>query len=104
MDSAKVDAVMQWPELQHVKDIQAFLGFANFYQHFINNFFKLAQSLTKLLCKDAPWEQVEAQGQAFQRLKQAFISAPILIMADPAKSFTLEYNALDYAIGAVLSQ
>ena len=104
MDPAKVDAVTQWPEPQRVKDIQAFLGFANFYRRFINNFSKLAQPLTKLLRKDVPWEWAEAQGQAFQRLKQAFISAPILIMADPAKPFTLECDASDYATGAVLSQ
>ena len=60
MDPAKVEAVTQWPEPQRVKDIQAFLGFANFYRRFINNFSKLAQPLTKLLCKDVPWEWTEA--------------------------------------------
>jgi hypothetical protein len=49
MDPAKVEAVTQWPEPQGIKDIQAFLGFANFYRRFIANFSKLAQPLTRLL-------------------------------------------------------
>lgn len=104
MYPAKVEAVTQWPEPQRVKDIQAFLGFANFYRHFIHGFSKLAQPLTKLLHKDTPWSWGSEQHIAFEALKTAFVSAPILVMANPTHAFVLECDASDYATGAVLSQ
>lgn len=104
MDPAKVEAMTQWPEPQRVKDIQAFLGFANFYRRFIHGFSKLAQPLTKLLHKDTPWSWGSEQHIAFEALKTAFVSAPILVMANPTREFVLECDASDYATGAVLSQ
>ena len=84
--------------------MQAFVGFANFYRRFISSFSKLAQPLTQLMRKDSPWTWSEQQQQAFDALKQAFTSAPILVMANMSKPFILEADASDYATGAVLSQ
>ena len=46
MDPAKVATILEWPEPRNVKDIQSFLGFANFYRRFINGYSKMIQPLT----------------------------------------------------------
>ena len=104
MDPAKVDAVASWPEPKKIRDVQAFLGFANFYRRFVAGFSALAQPLTKLLRKDSPWRWGEEEQKAFDVLKKAFTTAPILIMPDLKKPFTVECDASDFATGAVLSQ
>ena len=104
MDPAKVDAVTSWPQPEKLRDVQAFIGFANFYRRFVAGFSKLAQPLTRLMRKDTPWQWGEEEMASFKALKQAFTSAPILIMADLSKPFILECDSSDYATGAVLSQ
>jgi hypothetical protein len=47
---------MDWPESRKVKDIQSFLGFANFYHHFIHNYSDITTPLTPLTHKGIPWE------------------------------------------------
>ena len=48
---AKVDAIKQWPQPIYIKDIHAFLGFANYYQWFMKGFVQIALPLTNLTCK-----------------------------------------------------
>ena len=45
----RIDAVRNWPEPKSIRDIQVFLGFANFYQYFIQGFSKKARALTLML-------------------------------------------------------
>ena len=78
MDPAKVEAVTSWPRPEKLKDVQAFIGFANFYRRFINAFSTLAGPLTRLMRKDAPWKWGEEEEAAFTGLKRAFTSAPIV--------------------------
>ena len=52
MDPGKVQAITDWPEPRKVKDIQSFLGFANFYRHFIPDYSAIIIPLTHLTCKD----------------------------------------------------
>ena len=56
MDSAKVSTIVKWLTLVNVKDVQSFLGFANFYRRFIYGYSKLASPLTHLTKKDVPFE------------------------------------------------
>ena len=55
MSQDKVTAICDWPEPRKVKDIQSFLGFANFYHCFIFNYSDIVVPLTRLTQKDAPW-------------------------------------------------
>ena len=48
MDSAKTEAISRWPTLSNVKQIQSFIGFANFYHRFIINFSEMVAPLTHL--------------------------------------------------------
>ena len=49
MEDERIEAVKQWPEPQSVRDIQVFLGFANFYRRFIQGFSRIAAPLTSML-------------------------------------------------------
>lgn len=104
MDPEKVSEVTEWPAPTKVKQVQAFLGFANFYRRFIKDFAKIARPLTDLTKKDQPWAWGEAQHNAFEVLKKAFTTAPILRILDDVNPFRLSTDASNFAIGAVLSQ
>ena len=80
MDPAKVQVIQDWPEPRKVKDIQSFLGFANFYRRFIRNYSALVVPLTRLTRKDTPWDFMVACCSAFDALKKAFMTAPILTL------------------------
>jgi len=79
MSDAKVKIIQEWPEPKKVKDIQSFLGFANFYRHFIFNYSDIVIPLTCLTRKDTLWNFNDDYRIAFNNLKQAFTSAPILM-------------------------
>jgi hypothetical protein len=104
MDPAKLSRVTNWPRPEKVKQVKVFLGFANFYRRFIQDFTKLAKPLTILTKKDQPWTWSDDQEQAFQALKRAFTTAPILRIPNDVNPFRLETDASDFATGAVLSQ
>jgi hypothetical protein len=104
MDKGKVESIVNWPTPKKVKDIRSFLGFANFYRHFIKDFHIHSRPLTKLTKKGQSWIWEADQQRAFDQLKDAFTKAPILLLPDDDKPFVLETDASDFAIGAVLSQ
>ncbi|KAK3534931.1 hypothetical protein QTP70_002016 [Hemibagrus guttatus] len=58
MDNSKITAVTEWPRPTTVKELQRFLGFANFYHSFIRNYSITAAPLTSLL--KAPWTTRQA--------------------------------------------
>src|SRR5690606_17348029 len=104
MDPKKVNDVLDWKTPQNVHDIQVFLGFANFYRRFIKNFSKVVAPITRLLKKDIPFIWDHSANDAFESLKKAFTSDPILKHFDPAKSCYIETDASKEAIGAICSQ
>lgn len=104
MDPKKVEAVKNWSIPKNLKDVQAFLGFANFYRRFIRGFSELALPLTKLTRKDTPFLWSTQAEAAFRNLRNAFITAPILAHFDPEKEITVETDASDYVAAGILSQ
>jgi len=103
MSNAKVKTIQEWPEPKKVKDIQFFLGFANFYRRFIFNYLDIVILLTRLTRKNTPWNFDDDCRIAFNTLKQAFTSAPILTYWVPDAQLVVETNASDYALAAILS-
>ena len=103
MDSSKVQTIQDWPEPHKVKDVQSFLGFANFYCCFISDYSDIVILLTWLTCKGIPWNFTNAAWKSFQALKSTFISTPVLTHWVPDKPIIVETNASDYALGAILS-
>jgi hypothetical protein len=104
MDPVKIAGVAEWPIPRTVKEVQAFLGFGNFYRRFIKDFSKIARPLFDLTRKDTQWNWDEGCMTAFTALKQAFVSEPVLLMPDNDKPFKVEVDASDYATGGILMQ
>uniref|UniRef100_A0A3B4GQD0 Gypsy retrotransposon integrase-like protein 1 n=1 Tax=Pundamilia nyererei TaxID=303518 RepID=A0A3B4GQD0_9CICH len=103
-DPAKVKAVVEWPEPKTRRELQKFLGFANFYRCFIRNFSRIALPLTNLTSPKLLFQwSLDAQ-RAFAQLKALFSSAPVLVQADLELPFFVEVDASDSGVGAVLSQ
>ncbi len=105
MDQGKVKAMEEWPTPQSVKELQRFLGFANFYRRFIKGFSLLTAPLTTLLRgkpKSLSWNP--NAHEAFETLKTAFSTAPILRHPNPQVPFVVEADASTTGVGAVLSQ
>jgi len=78
MSNNKVKIIQDWLEPRKVKDIQSFLDFANFYHWFIFNYLNIVIPLTQLIWKDIPWKFDSFCCDAFNSLKKAFTSTPIL--------------------------
>src|SRR5882724_12109204 len=74
----KVQIIQNWPELWKVKDIQSFLGFSNFYHCFIHGYSEITVPLMCLTCKGTPWHFTNECRSAFEALKKAFTTAPVL--------------------------
>ncbi len=103
MSKDKVKAILDWPVLRKVKDIQSFLGFANFYHHFIHKYSDIIIPLTHVTHKGTPWKFNDKCMAAFNELKQAFTHAPILTHWVPDCQLVVETDASNYAIAAILS-
>jgi len=83
MDPIKVKAITNWPSPHNLREVRGFLGFANFYRRFIQDFARLARPLNDLTKKDVPWLWGEAQQHAFRLLRESFSKEPILAMWEP---------------------
>jgi len=104
MDEEKLSGVLEWLVLTKVKQVQAFLGFANFYCRFIENFAKMSKPLSNLTKKNSTWTWGKEQQSTFEVLKKAFTTAPVLRIPNDKDPFKLSTDASDFATGAVLSQ
>ena len=104
MDPIKVAGVAEWPIPTKKKEVQSFLGFADFYCRFIEGFSHHTKPLFKLMKKDHKWGWNAEEQRAFDKLKNRITSSPILRFADDSKAFRIEADSSDFATGAVLSQ
>jgi RNase H-like domain found in reverse transcriptase/Reverse transcriptase (RNA-dependent DNA polymerase)/Integrase zinc binding domain len=103
MDPAKVTAVGKWPTPKNKKEVQQFLGFANYYRRFIRGFSGVARPLTALT-GNSLWHWGSEQTEAFEELKRRICSEPVLMIPVDNAPYRLEVDSSDYASGAVLSQ
>jgi transposase InsO family protein len=109
VDPQKTAAVQQWPVPQDVQQVRMFLGLAGYYRKFVHGFAKLAAPLTELT-KQAPagvsfaerWGAAEQS--AFDGLKAALSSPPVLLFPDFSKPFVLYTDSSEFAHGATLMQ
>ena len=104
MDLDKIVAIQDWKTLENVKDVQAFIGFANFYRRFIQGFSKVATPLQNLTRKNVLFHMLDQCNKAFQTLKDAFSSSAVLAYFDPKKPCIVETDASNYVSVGVLSQ
>jgi len=104
MDPSKGRVICDWPVPRNLKELQSFLGFANFYRHFIHQYSSIVSHLTRLTHKDTPFIWSSDAHSSFTLLKDTFSDAPILIHFNPTFPTILETDSSDYAISGILSQ
>lgn len=103
-DLGKVSDVESRPTPRNIKELKAFLGTVAYYHLYIEDFATIAHPLTRLTCKDTPWDWDPETIRAFQLFKDWLTSAPILGYPDPKFPYILDKNSSNEALGAVLSQ
>ena len=103
MQKEKVDGVLSWPTPRSAKNVQKFMGLANYYRRFIQDFSRIAKPLNILVGKDRKWEWGVEQQEAFKELKRRFTMEPVLAIPDRDQEMRVEADASDYATGGTLS-
>jgi len=104
MDPMKVAEVRDWPILENRTDVQAFVGFVNFYHCFIQDFSTIARPLFDLTHSDRTWSWDTREQEAFARLKMAVTTALVLALPQDSEPFHIKADSSDFASGAVFSQ
>lgn len=103
-DPEKIKAVAEWPTPTSVKEVRSFLGLAGYYKRFVKGFANIAAPLHSLTKKDQPFMWTDKTHAAFEALRFALMSPPILAMPNDVDAFILDTDASDQTIVAVLSQ
>lgn len=103
-DKGKISAVNQWPTPTNLKILSGFLGLTGYYRKYVKHYGILAQPLTQLLKKGVIFLWGPAQKIAFQQLKHAMTTTPVLALPNFQQTFILETDASNTGIGAVLLQ
>ncbi len=104
MNSEKIKAIVKWEKFTHLKEIQAFLEFVNFYRRFIKDFFKIVKSLIKLTRKDHLYSWTKNCQTTFDELKKRITKASILLYFLFELKIFLESDSSDYVSVGILSQ
>ena len=103
-DPEKIRAIREWEPPKTVRGVRGFLGFANYYRQFIQNFSDLAIPLTALTKKNQPFRWTDNCQKAFDALRKALINSQTLASWDPERPTIVEADSSGYAVGGVLAQ
>ena len=103
MDPVKTRGILDWPTPACKHDLQSFLGFINFYHHFICDFVTIAKPLSTLT-GNTVWLWTSEHQSAFNHLKTCVTTAPVLSIPTDIDPYRLEADSSGHALGAVLSQ
>ena len=82
MEKEKMRGVLEWLTPKCVKDVQKFLGLANYYCRFIQDFASIMRPLYDMVKKDKKWKWMEKQERTFEELKKKFTQEPVLAALD----------------------
>jgi hypothetical protein len=103
VDPKKIQALQDWPHPRIIKILCVFLGLTSYYRKFVQNYGKIGAPLTTFL-KNNSFTWTLAADHAFQELKEAMCTTPVLDLPDFTKNFVLKCDASGRGIGAVLIQ
>ena len=100
----KITAITEWPVPTNVTGVRSFLGTASYYRRFVQDFATVAAPLHRLTGHGAKWSWEAQHQEAFERLKQALATTPVLKYPVREAPYVLDTDASLTGIGAVLSQ
>ncbi|KAK3910790.1 Retrovirus-related Pol polyprotein from transposon 412 [Frankliniella fusca] len=104
-DEAKVNKIVHWPTPRNVSELWSWIGLVGFYSRFIHRLAEIQAPLTDLLCEKVPFVWSDECQHAFDTLKTALTTAPVLGAADPSKGvFMVHCDASARAVACILSQ
>ncbi len=104
MEPTKTTAITEWPLPQDIHELRSFIGLANYYRRYVENYAGICLPLFSLFKKGSPWLWTEAHTLAFESLKDALTRAPVLLPFNPDAQSILVTDASKFAIGAALTQ
>jgi len=102
MEKEKVQGVIEWLVPKSMKDMQKFLGLANYYRWFVKDFAKIMRPLYEMTRKEIKRSWEERQQKVFEELKEKFITEPVLVISDLDREMRVEVDASDFAMNGVL--
>ncbi len=97
-DPKKTEKVATWPVTTSKREVQQFLGLANYYRRFVKNFAMVAKPLHHLTEKTAKFEWTEQAKRAFEELRFRLVTAPVLAFPDYTKPFILDTDASETVV------
>lgn len=104
-DPERIQPIVEYPQPKNVKDVRRLLGMAGWYRRFIGNFSSITAPISNLIRKSTEKFEWNDEAQiAFEQLKLALASAPILATPNFDLPFQMECDASDLGVGAVLTQ
>lgn len=104
VDPKKVKAVRDWPEPDDLGKLRSFLGLVGYYRKFVPGLARISAPLTELIKKNVPWSWTDRHREAFNQLKEALTTAPVLAIPQFGQPYVIYTDASDFAVGAVLLQ
>ncbi|GJW16616.1 putative reverse transcriptase domain-containing protein, partial [Tanacetum coccineum] len=104
VDPSKIEAVKNWEAPRTPTEVRSFLGLAGYYRRFIENFSKIAKSLTILTQNSKTFDWGKEHELAFQTFKDKFCNAPVLTLLDGPEDFVVYCDASRLGLGCVLMQ
>jgi len=103
-DPEKTEAITRIPPPRNIREVRRFLGLLSWYRRFVENFSNRARPFTRLTSKKVKWQWTTTEENAFNSLKTALTTAPVLACPDFDKIFFLQTDASEFGLGAVLTQ
>nr|GFA45894.1 putative reverse transcriptase domain-containing protein [Tanacetum cinerariifolium] len=104
VDPSKIEIVKNWKAFKTLTEVRSFLRLDRYYRRFIENFSKIAKSLTILTQKCKTFNWGEEQEWAFKTLKDKLCNVPVLALLDGPKDFVVYCDASRIGLGYVLMQ
>ena len=105
-DPDKIQVVQNWKPPKTKKQLRSFLGFTGFFRHYVRQYATISFPLTEMTAKNKPdklvWTQTEID--AFEKLKQALISKPVLRAPDMSKDYKIFVDSSTVSLGCVIMQ
>ena len=103
-DPEKIEAIKNWPTPRTAKQVKSWIGLCSYYRKFVKGFADISRPLHKICHKGQKFNWSEECDKAFNHLKEALTSPPILTYPRLDQQFILDTDASNHALGAVLSQ